>query len=387
MKYKKVTNIKPKEIIEIDKINIIDIFSKYIKILYPIIIVILGILDYFTFVEIFHFKTASFLDTYVYNISLFNSSLLLIILFLPLFLVVVFFGINFLSIYIPIFMYEKMNTSKYFFSSLIKTSEKGYKNPILLSLIFSILIIVFSLLVSLFGSNTLLNVMLLIFLILLLTNSFTISSLIQSQKRDKMFMNTYMLSSLLIFSFFIIVVIQSFDNKYIAFIITMSFLLSMSNLPFLDLFLIDKTSKRVLLNTKKQYYFAITIIFTVLLALITLFFHNINEESWIDQKKSSASISLFLNKQFKSENPINIDINISSINLNKYINKSAFDVNTSIIYFDINTTYLPISKDIKLYFKDSNKTNQTLIYAVEKKYFKGKYNYIPIDVGYIQKIK
>lgn len=72
-----------------------------------------------------------------------------------------------------------------------------------------------------------------------------------------------------------------------------------------------------------------------------------------------------------------------------YLNSLVLGIhNSSAIYFvdriniDINATYLPISNEMKLYFKKADE-NITCIYAINKKFDKNQYNHILQDIGFI----
>lgn len=164
------------------------------------------------------------------------------------------------------------------------------------------------------------------------------------------------------------------NSKDFQFYIAYIDLLVLFSLLFISSFYTEqnnfKDRNQVDLLNNKRFLFAIVSIVGVSIFMFESFLNNSNKNIWTDFNKTASSTNLFLNKYFLSENTV--DFNITD-NTNKTI------------HIDTTATYLPVSKEMKLYFIDNNDSNETIVYAVEKKYYKDHYNYILIDTGHIDK--
>lgn len=369
---------------ENNKNNIIDTLIKYIKIFYPLGIITFGILDYITFVDTFHFSKASFLDVYLYNINLFDSSFIAAILLIPFIAIVYAFSINYISTFVPVLIYMRKTYSPYKFCDLVS----NIKNSTKLVFIYYTYLVLFALGTSLSINITLYNLSIIAFVILFVSNLLTIPCYIQLREKNQKFRDYYLYTSYGIYLIYILILLcvkiffgnEPFFNDFKNLLILL-YILSIINIFMLEFILAKKTNiKPVAILQSQAKYVLITFIIVVSMTLTTSFMHS-NQKAWTGEENTKDTMAMFLNKSFQSDNAINIDINISAINLNKNIKSAKKDI----VSFDKNTKYLPISKEIKLYFVDHNDTNQTLVYAVEKKYYKGEYKYFPIDIGYIQK--
>lgn len=125
---------------------------------------------------------------------------------------------------------------------------------------------------------------------------------------------------------------------------------------------------------------------TVIIGIFISLMHTANEEHWTGKKTSEPiTLNLFINKFFESNNT-----KVFSVNVSEHIWRDKVcvaDVHGNII-FDENTTYLPISKNLKFYFKDysdSKGNNKTGIFAIEKIVSKSKYYYNVLRVSSMNK--
>jgi len=136
------------------------------------------------------------------------------------------------------------------------------------------------------------------------------------------------------------------------------------------------------------YLYSINISNTLFFLLITLvpFFiiaAMLLIDVWKDTKDSALTWNLFINNFYLSDNHAVFDINTSNYDNSKTEIQSCLKdkkIDSS------QTKYLPISKEMKLYFKIQNE-DITCVYAINKKFYKNQYNYILEDIGYIDTTK
>lgn len=358
-----------------------------------LLVLTLGLLDYFTFTDTFHFKASEFLNIYVFNTSLFDSALLLIIVFFPIVLISLLFLMPYLAVissssiakrmgckycrylFVPIlckkpwwknFYYLQFTSQKSYIQSTIKNK---HSSAIRLSLAFNLIFITSSLIVfwfigpkSIYIWKYLLGIFIPVFLGFLLTTS--------CFKYRKNFIGDKSFSSLFVLynipTFVLLCLSLSFlfygDLKLLLGIVVI-----LMTIPLIvSSQLADFNSTE--LNSKNDYTLPPLVFFALVVSLIvasTGIFYNVNQKTWIDQNlsKNDASMNLFLNKYFLSNNNKKIDINISDIAIP---NECNFDRATFHNQLDETTHYLPISKDITLYFTDINESDRTIIFAMKK---------------------
>jgi hypothetical protein len=138
-------------------------------------------------------------------------------------------------------------------------------------------------------------------------------------------------------------------------------------------------------NTKNK-FFTLPKIFVALLIVMFLIyiFDRANKGLWEyaeynKEQKTNFSFNLFINKFFLSNNHTIIDIHATHYDNNSSEIKQCWDNKIKNIHLDSNqTTYLPISNVMSLYFKILNE-NIICVYAMNK----NQYNYRLQDIGYI----
>lgn len=356
-------------------------------------VLMLGLLDFFTFTDTFHFKASEFLNIYVFNTSLFNSALLLIIVFFPIVLLSLLFLIPYLAVissssigrrinckycrylFIPIlckkpwwknFYYCKFISQE---SCIQSTIENKHSSAIRLSLAFNFIFITSSLIVfwligpkSIYIWKYLLGIFIPVFLGFLLTTS--CFKYRKSFTADKSFSSLFVLYNIPMFVLLCLALSFLFSEN-LKFLLGIVVLLMTIPL-IISSQLADFYSAE--LNNKNDYTLPPLVFFALVVSLIvasTGIFYNVNQKTWIDQNlsKNDASMNLFLNKYFLSSNNKKIDINISDISTP---NECNFDKTKFPNQLDETAYYLPISKDIALYFTDINESDRTIIFAMKE---------------------
>lgn len=242
------------------------------------------------------------------------------------------------------------------------------------------LIILLLEIIKLLGTFSLFEYIGLIIIIPIIANLSIMQSLIVCNQSNKRFVSSYTLISLFVSIIIYAGYIYFSKDMNILFITISIMSLNFYSLQFIETILTISRKKISFFEKFKDNKANIAVII-VILTILTILLNHINEKTWKEDKKSLWSISLFMNKMFLSGNSKNIDLNITNLN-NQDINLTKI-YSLGIVKLDANTTYLPISKEMKLYFKENNETNQTIVFAVEKHSYKGKYFYSPIDIGYI----
>ena len=358
-------------------ISLKDLYEYFIillKVLYPILLLLFILLDYFTFTSTFNFQRSTFLDFYLFNINILDSSYLLLIIWLPGIIILLPYLTSYLSTFFPYYLARNKQLSLLKF---LKNSNY-YIQILILSLLWSFILFFLSWL--LFNFLNYCHASWYFFLIgagiLLAFSYYMLFQLINYfLEKNKNFMALYTLAHItswaIVSSLIATYIINSKDFQfYIAYID----LLVLFSLLFISSFYTEqnnfKDRNQVDLLNNKRFLFAIVSIVGVSIFMFESFLNNSNKNIWTDFNKTASSTNLFLNKYFLSENTV--DFNITD-NTNKTI------------HIDTTATYLPVSKEMKLYFIDNNDSNETIVYAVEKKYYKDHYNYILIDTGHIDK--
>lgn len=356
--------------------------SFYIKFFLPILIFVLLLLDYLTFTQIFHFEPATFFDVYLYDVNISDSPLLLIVGFFPLVGVLLIYMISYLTAYISI----NVDICKIPFLSTTKPCVKKVLNKNIwinifaFSTIFIVLLAITSLLMvyllDWFKVENWVYLLISFFIPLLIAHLGTIKFLIHYKNTEK-----YTLISIVFFVATIVYIIStanilaSYDYKDLAIYLYLLLFPTLFSFQMVDAMIEDKPST----NNKSispEKTMVILIVLSIVMILGTTFFYKENKHQWTNNdKKQIMTMNLFLNKNFLSDNIEIIDINCS--------NFRGKDWNQSIqhITLDQNATYLPISKEMKLYFTDINNTEKTKIYAVQKQFYKGETFYKLYGIG------
>lgn len=354
-------------------------FSFYIKFFVPILIFALLLLDYLTFTQTFNFEPATFFDVYLYEINISNSPFLLIIGFFPLVGALLVYMMSYLSVFLS-FYFLKVPTTKIQkivdilneFEVLIK--ETFDINHSYLKDIFVIPIVFVSLLISSsYGIMSLIEIedwlyiLVSMILPLFIAHFGTIRFLKYHRNTEQYSLISFgCLASTSVYIFLSIFLFNWLEQKTLALYLLLILFPTIFSFQVLDT-LIDNNYNYKNKVRPRSNITIILILLTVALILVTNSFYKENKKQWKSQNLSSSmTMNLFLNKNFLSTNTELVDINCS--------NFRGKDWNQSIqhIALDQNAMYLPISKEMKLYFTDINNTEKTKIYAVQKQFYRGE---------------
>lgn len=399
-----------------NQISLKTIYEKF-SIYGLLFILILGLLDYFTLTDIFNFKTSSFLDIYLFNTSIFNSGFLLIVIFFPLILMSLIFLMPYLAILSSIRISEKINIklNKFLFIPIICIKRNTYACPIQspfendnykkiyravysffigfkyhgfldairLSILFNVVLISLSLYVFYKIGSDFKDIWKYILGIFIPIFFGFITVMPYVKYRNDLAKNSDFLSLFVLFNpffFFILSFIPflGFSDEYKPLV---GIMLVLMTIPLaISIQVVDFVSEKT--NNKKEYKISPLTFAGILISLIvagTGKLNSINQEVWQDSNLSNndLSMNLFLNKHFLTSNVRRIDINISNIIIPKHFN---FDKAKFTNEFNETAHYLPISKEVALYFIDMNKS-RSIIFAVNKSDDKYKI----LDIGFIDK--
>ncbi len=335
------------------------------------------LLDYYTLSYNFNFSSASFIEIYFNSLNL-SSQILVLVSVFPLVIIFVFFTIPYLNS----FVLEMYN------SSVRKPTTTLIE--ILISLSLALVLFILSTLsywifLKIEGYGFIVLILALL-LALIFTSFITYITLNKLNIEIKVILK----DSPILFGF-------SFPISYIILIfISYNTLLDIFNseaiVPFLMLILIHQLITMMLIsgrdyssisktNAKNKFFTLKNICITLLSIMLAIYFvDRTNKNLWeyIEEEKTNFSFNLFLNKFFLSDNHIIIDINATYYDNNSSKTK-CWNNKIKNIHLDSNqTTYLPISNEMKLYFKKEDE-NITCVYAISK----NQYNYRLQDIGYI----
>lgn len=354
-------------------------FSFYIKFFVPIFIFALLLLDYLTFTQTFNFEPATFFDVYLYEVNISDSPFLLIIGFFPLVGALLVYMMSYLSVFLS-FNFLKVPTKKIQktveilkeFEVLIKETfginQSYLKDIFVIPIVFVLLLISSSYgLISLVDVEDWLYILVSMVVPLFIAHFGTIRFLKYHSHTEQYslisfgylaFTSGYVFLSILLFNWL--------GQKTLALYLLLILFPTIFSFQVLDT-LIDNNYKYKNKPIHRSNTTIILILLTVAMVLGTNSFYKENKKQWTNQKStSSMTMNLFLNKNFLSTNTELIDLNCT--------NYRGKDWNQSIqqIVLDQNAMYLPISKEMKLYFTDINNTEKTKIYAVQKQFYKGQ---------------
>lgn len=349
--------------------------SFYIKFFVPIFIFVLLLLDYLTFTQIFNFEPATFFDVYLYDVNISNSPLLLIVGFFPLVGVLLIYMISYLTALISI------NAVKFeipIFSKLKLFLKKVLNRAVWLDILIIPLIFVLLLTISSYVMTSILETLRIENLIYLLT-SFFIPLLIghlgtieflkyykNSERYTFVSIGLFVVTIVYIILFAFLLITN--NQKTLALYLYLLLFPTLFSFQIIDAMIDDKqNTKNKSISPQKA--MVVLIVLTIAMILGTTFLYQENKSQWTNKNKKQTmtmTMNLFLNKNFLSTNTELIDLNCS--------NYRGKDWNQSIqhIALDQNAMYLPISKEMKLYFTDINNTKKTKIYAVQKQFYKGE---------------
>lgn len=365
-------------------------------------ILVLGLLDYFTFTDIFHFSPSAFLNIYLFNTSLFDSALLLVIVFFPIVLLSLIFLMPYLAVTTSVYLNKKTErkwskfvifpiigtiipvTGNRIKSFLIKLKNNGHLDAIRLSLVFHLFFISLTLLIFFFigpNSTYIWAYLLAIYVPIFFGFFFTIpyikyrNDLVNNKSFSSLFL-LYVIPSFVFLSFLLSLI------PYAEFRAIIGVMLVIMSIPLVvSAQIIDFYSIQVSQLNLKFTPFIFSAIIISLIVGGTGYFYRINEKVWEDSNltKENASMNLFLNRHFLSQNHEIVDLNLTNI-----LFPNELDLNeTKNRGLNKNTFFLPISKDIGLYFNGMHDQNKTLVYAIDKS--DNKYNVL--DVGFIDNAK
>ena len=371
--YSKSDNIKTNNTLH-------DIFKNNKTLLFSFLpIAFFILLDYYTLSYHFNFSSASFIEIYFNSLNL-SSQILVLVSVFPLVIIFVFFTIPHLNS----FVLEMYNSS-------IKKPATALKK-ILISLFITIVLFISSTLsywifLKIEGYGFI--VLILTLLLPLLLTSLIINSVLKL-RRFNIDIKVIIKDSPILFGF-------SFSISYVILIfISYNTLLDIFNseaiVPFLMLILIHQLITMMLIsgrdyssisktNTKNKFFTLKNICITLLSIMLAIYFvDRTNKNLWeYIEEEANFSFNLFINKFFLSDNHIIIDINATYYDNDTSEIKQCWDNKIKKIHIDSNqTTYLPISNEMKLYFKKENE-NITCVYAINK----NQYNYRLQDIGFI----
>ena len=339
------------------------------------------LLDYYTFTNTFHFSNASFIEIYFYSLGLASQMLTLVTLF-P-------FMIMFILIY-PIYLNSKILSSKL---SLIE-SNINCVIVVVLGMLMAIILLFLS--VSTYFVLTKLPFNAFIFILIAMIISYSSTSLIivNALKRlkldiriitkNELFLFLFIVTFILCYTYFITVIdgfemFNYIDDTAILYLIFIMFI------QFISVIILSLKEISLYNNTysEKNYIDNIYAGFIIIFLMIAFLNHE-DIDTWNDTKEKQGKFSsnLFINKFYLATNHTIFDLNTTNYENSTTKIEYCTQANNEIIDSNL-TTYLPISKEMKLYFKEKQDYNITCIYAVNKIIYKNKYNYILKDIGYI----
>ncbi len=430
--YSKSDNIKTNNTLH-------DIFKNNKTLLFSFLpIAFFILLDYYTLNHNFNFSSASFTEIYFNSLNL-SSQILVLVSVFPFVIIFVFFtipylnscvlGIYNLSVKEPVITTKHKLLILFFITILLVLScyiflyNKDYS---FIALIFVILLLlVFTLFVSYIalnksnGSTFLISFFIAIFLFFLSILSYImLNEFIEDGSYGFIVLILALLLPLILTSFIanaalhmlnidIKVILK--DSPYLSgiyFSISYIILICISYNTLLDVFKFDaivpflmfiwmcqyisiiiviiRTYAPISKTSRKNKVFTLqNISIALLLMMIAIYFvHRENKNLWnnTQEKNTNFSFNLFINKFFLSNNNTIMDINATYYDNNSSSEiKKCWDNKIKNIHLDSNqTTYLPISNEMKLYFKKENE-NITCVYAINK----NQYNYRLQDIGFI----
>lgn len=353
-------------------------FSFYIKFFVPIFIFALLVLDYLTFTQTFNFEPATFFDVYLYEVNVSNSPFLLIIGFFPLVGVLLVYMMSYSSIFLSLNLLKVQTTKIQKIVEILKEFEvliqdtfyinqSPWKDIFVIPIVFVLLLICSSYgIISLLNIEDWLYVLVSFIVPLSIAHIGTIRFLKYHSDTEQYSLISF--GYLIFTSIYIFVSIFFFNwlgQKVLALYLLLILFPTIFSFQVLDA-MIDNNYKYKNKPLSRSNTTIILILLTVVMILGTNSFYKENKKQWRNQSStSSMTMNLFLNKNFLSRNTEFIDLNLS--------NYRGKDWNQSIqhITLDQNAMYLPISKEMKLYFTDINNTEKTKIYAVQKQFYKG----------------
>jgi len=361
--------------------TIVNYFKENKKLLFSIsyfsYIFIFILLDYLTFIYSFNFSSANFLEIYLYSIDILSAQFFFIVTLIPFFILLVAFFISLIGS-APILLLYKFDIS----NNKIKDSIEIVIMSTFLLTIFSLLYskIIYEFIKYIDINNYYLFAF---FLAIQIGLTFITIGYILSEAYKKNFdyISDFEFSLFLIlFLFFFPLVSIFIGNVYhdFALYLLVSLFFTFGSLIIVNIFFNKKNQVK---KIKYNNYF-LSIGMFIIANLFIFIFHNSNVESWRNLKNSQLTWNLFINKFYKSNNNSIIDINTTTYTANN-ITQHCVNEETNTTHISLNAEYLPISKEMKLYFKEKADDNITCIYAINKKFYKNKYNYILEDIGYI----
>ena len=338
------------------------------------------ILDYYTLVDIFNFNSAMALEVY------FNTFDTTTQIFIAIAIAVFPFIIIFIFLTIPYL--NSLVLEKY--HSNVKKSTKTLIEIVISSFLALVLLILSTLSYCIFlkieGYGFI--VIILSLLLPLLLTSFIASAILNKLNIDIkviikdspiLFGSSFSISYIILIFIFYNTLLDIFKSEFIITFLMVIFIYQLTTTIIIS----NRDYSSTLKTNSKNKFFTSPIIYLAL--LLVIFFINIfdkeNKDLWDDAKeeKTNFSFNLFLNKFFLSDNHTIIDINATYYENNNSEIKQCWNNKIKNIHLDSNqTTYLPISNEMKLYFKKEDK-NITCVYAISK----NQYNYRLQDIGYI----
>lgn len=357
-------------------------FSFYIKFFVPIFIFALLLLDYLTFTQTFNFEPATFFDVYLYEVNVSNSPFLLIIGFFPLVGVLLIYMISYLTALISInavrFEIQIFSKLKVFMQKIL--NKIMWLDILIIPLIFvSLLTISSYIVISVLDSLHIENLIYLLtsfFFPLLIGHLGTIEFLRYYKNSEQYtFVSIGLFIVAIVYIILFAYLLITFNQKALALYLYLLLFPTLFSFQMIDAMIDDKpNSKNKSISPQKT--MIVLIVLTIVMILGTTFLYQENKNQWTNKyKKQTMTMNLFLNKNFLSSNTELIDLNCS-----KYRGKN-WNESIQNVALDQNAMYLPISKEMKLYFTDINNTEKTKIYAVQKQFYKGETYFKLYGVG------
>jgi hypothetical protein len=377
-------NKKTESIESPNKNNIFIYLSKYAIILLPFLI-FFGALDIATLVETFGFNFADILDIYLYRIDFFNAYFMLIVTISPIFLFAGIYSIAYISV-----LFSYLFTSDWCWS--IGTAKKHPSSMGIAILYFFVWLIMSFLVYHCLVMDTKYLILYIVSpFIPLFIASFIVFPFINHSNKNNDNLNAIIYYMIVVWSILFVVselILFKFKELYLMlYFLYLSFPTLFSFQFYDSIFSSKKDLKQRKLKPYSSYELTgLLTLATVIIGIFISLMHTANEEHWTGKKTSEPiTLNLFINKFFESNNT-----KVFSVNVSEHIWRDKVcvaDVHGNII-FDENTTYLPISKNLKFYFKDysdSKGNNKTGIFAIEKIVSKSKYYYNVLRVSSMNK--
>lgn len=335
-----------------------------------VLVLIFGLLDYFTFVDSFHFSSALFLKAYVFNTSLFDSTLLWIIIFFPILLMSLLVVMPYLAITLAVRIMQK--------KELKTTHLFGNFAAFRLSVIFNFIFIT----VSIVGfyvidwrlgkfEPTDIWIYLLFICVPFFVSYLPVIPYLKKRDDVKENQDLFMLFPLWNTSVFVALSILLWGigewsgwQNFKFLVVVIAFLMI---IPLIVSFqIVDFKTNHLSKPSPKLSPMLWSSIFIASMITITGYLYNANKEVWADNNlsKRTMSFNIFLNKYFLCPTDKVIDINLSNVIVPKTVEMCKSDLKTRL---GQDSFYLPISKESALYFDNKNENNQTIIYAINEK--------------------